>query len=440
MNNGGEPIPGASGEQERGEFRKPIDIKGLSVASEPHPDRNEDSIFQLPEKRAFGVFDGIGGHEAGDKASQLARDRVADHIQNIPEGGTVDQAQEAVRNAFVDANKVVLAQADGNRMGSTAVAGYIWEGQDERKAIIGSVGDSRAYLMRDGKLVQITVDDDLAREAANGNEQEARAMQKKLSDVVDPSQLSAHEQALYQQRNIIKQAIGKEPMTPNMYVVDLQPGDKLLLTSDGITDNLTTAEIEAIIKASENGEATVQQLIEASRASGRKRDDMSAILVDMPSDGKVKSDLPKADNPVQPDVPHVSPGDVVRVRRSSGDIEDDWRFVTVDEKGDAIVIKTEGSQSRKKIIPKAEFSSLNSPKQEPGISDAQDFDQLFQAIDRTGEIKGSQQSFTPDQLRKIIAKVRGGAVIESITSTGGLREKVAELLQMEKIRKDLVNQ
>jgi serine/threonine protein phosphatase PrpC len=396
----GEPIPGASGQQERGEFRKSIDIKGLSVASEKHPERNEDTMLQLPEKRAFGVFDGIGGHAAGDKASQLTSERVAYHMQNIREGGTVHQAQEAIRNALIDANKTVLtqAQAEGNKMGSTAVAGYIWEGQGERKAIIGSVGDSRAYIMREGKLEQITLDDDMVGVAAKGNEQEARALQKRLSETVDPSQLSPVEQGLYAQRNIITQHIGKEQIDPNMHAVDLQPGDKLLLTSDGVSDNLTDKEIATIIGESRDGEAAVRELIEVSKARSRntlhprhKADDMSAVVVDVPSDGKESE-------------------------RAVGS----------------------GVRSEVQVIPREMIDQIIQTRRDSGINGAKDFTELFRGLDGAGELRGSSKTYQADELKQLINDVRSGKKsVESITREGGLRRKVIDLIQVDKVRKDI---
>ena len=158
------------------------------------------------------------------------------------------QIKDAIYNALQDANQCVYnqAQVEKSDMGTTGVVAYIWEGQGKQKAIVGSVGDSRAYIYRRGKVEQITLDDGIVKMVTKDDEQKARVIQARLNNVInpnDPSQLAPEERYLYDKRNLITQAIGTKNIVPNTYVIDLQPGDKLLLASDGVTDNLTDKEI-----------------------------------------------------------------------------------------------------------------------------------------------------------------------------------------------------
>src|SRR5688572_27924196 len=76
--------------EESGESPK-LEISAKSIPSDEHPGRNEDAMFRLPEKRAFGVFDGMGGHADADKASKLANERIAESLEKLPEGISLQQ-------------------------------------------------------------------------------------------------------------------------------------------------------------------------------------------------------------------------------------------------------------------------------------------------------------------------------------------------------------
>lgn len=277
--------------------RARIEIQAKSIASEKHPDRNEDSIFKLPEKNAFGVFDGMGGAAAGDVASRIARDYVEDNLKKIPDGLSLEQTQAFLKKILTEANQKVSDGAAKDSklagMGTTASVVKIWEGQSgELKAVIGNVGDSRAYKMsKDGMLEQITLDDNLSTD--NTPENEAREIQAKLNNIVDPSTLSVLERIFYERRNVITQALGSEFKEARIKVVDISAGDKIIVTCDGIHDNLTDKEIAEVLGKAPNIQKAVEDLVEAARVRSRdkahprsKQDDMSAIVAKVSEEGE----------------------------------------------------------------------------------------------------------------------------------------------------------
>lgn len=364
-----------------------IEIRAKSIPSERHPDRDEDAIFILPERQAFGVFDGMGGYKGGEIASRIARDHVGKSLEKLPDGLLLEQTQSFLSSILKEAHEKILQQARSDpalkEMGTTASIVKVWEGpQGERKAVIGNVGDSRVYIRHaDGLLKQVTLDDNeirqmMIRQIINANE--ARALQSKLNNVTNLSTLNPRERDLYKNRNVIAQALGHANISPRIQVVDIRVGDKLIVTSDGIHDNLTDTEISKILLLSLNNQNAVENLIESSKERSRdanhprsKPDDMSAIVAEIKS----------------------------------------------------------------KSLPLNQLKVIDRPKQEAGVGNARDFTQLFKAIDEKGKIQGTQQTFDPAQLKHLINDVRSGKEsIDGITRSGGLREQVAALIAVDRIR------
>lgn len=267
-----------------------IEIHARSIASSKHPEQNEDSMFMDPEKGIFGVFDGLGGQAAGDKASQIARDIVSKSLQELPKGLTLLQAQEGLYRALIDANLAIHEQrlADYNDMATTASIGMIWnDSKGEKKVTIGNVGDSRVYLLRNGELEQVTLDDSTAY-SISPNEQQARQLQTKFSNVVNPErELTEIELYLFSSRNLISQCLGTVSIKPRITTIDLLPSDMLLVCSDGISDNLTGSEMQTLLNSNPDTNIAVQKLIEASQTRSKSRharakaDDMTALIVEV---------------------------------------------------------------------------------------------------------------------------------------------------------------
>jgi serine/threonine protein phosphatase PrpC len=232
--------------------------------------RNEDSLGLRPDAydaRAaadgylFAVADGMGGAEKGEVASRLAMEALFETYYVRDDDSAPElPAPEALRAAFNAANSLVHGESmklESGMMGTTLVACTIVG----NLAIVGNVGDSRAYLVRDGKLKQITDDHSFV------NEQFKAGV------------LSAEEARTSPQRNIITRAIGHQPrvQSDQFQVGPLQPGDLLLLCSDGLHGMVPEHELLSISDEADLRQAAIDY-VEAANAHGGL-DNITCLLV-----------------------------------------------------------------------------------------------------------------------------------------------------------------
>ena len=217
-------------------------------------EHNEDSfIAQAP---LFVVADGMGGHEAGEVASEIAIRTMADNVPPTPDA-------EALAYAVVMANEAVLRGAqDGTGrpgMGTTMTAALVYDDQ----LVIAQVGDSRAYLLHEGALQRITRDHSL------------------VADLVEQGRLTEEEARVHPQRSVITRALGSDPhMQPDTYRMRVEPGDRLLLCSDGLSSMIDDASIEAILGFNPDPTAACDALVDEALAAGGL-DNVTVIVVDL---------------------------------------------------------------------------------------------------------------------------------------------------------------
>ncbi len=218
---------------------------------------NEDSI-SVDGKLAL-VADGMGGHAAGEVASELA-------VKVIRASFWTDPSTEGLRNAVVQANEAIIADANRNSerlgMGTTIVALGLTRTLDGLLPVVINVGDSRAYQLRDGALKQITKDHSVAEEW------------------VRQGRLTPEEAAVHPSRHQITRTLGIESdLSPDVFPLDAAPGDRILLCSDGLSNELSDNEIAELASAPHTlDEAVANLILEANRHGGR--DNISAVLVE----------------------------------------------------------------------------------------------------------------------------------------------------------------
>jgi len=272
------------------EFKLKIEAGFSSAASESHSERNEDAVLCDKERGIFGVFDGLGGHQAGEVASSIARDCVAQRLRSISENANAEEVEQTMIQALAETNEKIkdeeLKDETLRGMGTTATVVYLTKAGDKNVAVVGHLGDSRAYVFsREKGLNQITLDDGIFRDLVE-DEESAFLLQKKISNAEIIEDLTPEEQTAFKSRNIVKAALGKGEPEIKIYTIPFEAGKSLILTSDGVHDNLTEREIQEILEKFDEADLRARHLIEAAAARSRdqehlraKADDMSAVVV-----------------------------------------------------------------------------------------------------------------------------------------------------------------
>jgi len=235
-------------------------------------ENNEDSLAAVTLNHAsettsqtigvYAVADGMGGHEGGEVASQLAvRTAVRQLMWNVTEADQdmPEPYQQWLESAVDLANRVVREKAheDNKNMGTTLVMAVV-VGNDVH---IANVGDSRAYLISPTRLRQITHDQSL------------------VQKLVDKGEITPEQAANNPNRNVLTQAIGsQENVTVDLFNETLENDESLLLCSDGLWDTLGDEEIIDIVRKAATPHAACQALVDACNVKGAQ-DNIAAVLV-----------------------------------------------------------------------------------------------------------------------------------------------------------------
>lgn len=265
------------------------EMTGSSIGK--HDDRNADAYFMNRNSEVFGVFDGVGSKPGSDRASQLAAQTIEAYLGQV--GKRVPRAigRLAVENALLAAHEAIVTETKGeNSIETTAVVAKMFETPNGVPyMVVGHAGDSRAYRMRGGELDHMTLDH-AHRMPGSKTHGDAMLAQEILSNVTNRAHLSENAAAAFKFRNQIMSTLGSPEQSPIITVkdYDVRSGDRWLLTSDGIHDNLTTEEIESIIDARQENNAIVQALVAAAKERSRdkthlraKRDDITAVIASL---------------------------------------------------------------------------------------------------------------------------------------------------------------
>lgn len=260
-----------------GEIRRPASVS-LAVGSRTDVGQerslNEDSLSTLDQSSVFrsvstplGLFivaDGMGGHEAGDVASKLAistisRQATNDVLTPASSGEPLPALRQWLTAAAQAANRTVYEErkAAGTDMGTTLVMAILVGD----KATIANVGDSRAYLLKEDQIVQVTTDHSL------------------VERLVATGQITPQEALNHPQRNVIYRVIGDKPrLEVDTFERRLAPGEALLLCSDGLSGMVSDEKIHQIWRTSTSPQDACDRLVEAANQAGGE-DNITVVIV-----------------------------------------------------------------------------------------------------------------------------------------------------------------
>jgi serine/threonine protein phosphatase PrpC len=225
---------------------------------------NEDRAFVQEDLNGYVlaiVADGMGGHKAGDIASQMAVDLIQSEMQSIPHGASVEERKDRLKAAVELANEKIFAFASEREnyhgMGTTVVAVLA----DERSVVIGHIGDSRVYRLNSQGIEQLTEDHSL------------------VNELVKSGQITREEAGHHPRRNVLTRALGTESsIEVDVQNISWTSGDTLLLCSDGLSSLIGLEDLTAIVSGEQPLEYKVHQLVEAALEAGGD-DNVSVVLV-----------------------------------------------------------------------------------------------------------------------------------------------------------------
>lgn len=220
---------------------------------------NEDRYAIVPELGLYLVADGMGGHKAGQVASQLASESTIRAIDAL-QGATVSLA-ERLRNAVSSANREIFTAASTKPefagMGTTFV-GLLFAGE---RLALAHVGDSRAYLVRQGRLRRLTDDHSI------------------VAELVRRQEISESDARQHPHRHVLTRALGVRPrIEPDLAEMTPQEDDVFILCSDGLTTHIEDDEIAERVESEEDLEAAAAGLVDAANRAGGV-DNTTVLLV-----------------------------------------------------------------------------------------------------------------------------------------------------------------
>jgi PPM family protein phosphatase len=238
----------------------------VNIGFATHPGRkrrhNEDSYVVEPPM--FAVADGMGGAKAGEVASGLA-------AAALKEGGTDGRSgEERVTQLIQEANRRVFRRANEDRdasgMGTTMTVALVEDG----RVVFGHVGDSRAYLIREGSIEQLTDDHSL------------------VAELVRSGRLTPEEAEAHPQRSVITRAVGTEPdVDVDTFTIEPEERDLFLICSDGLTDMVDDGTIiEAIERHRDDLDEAAKALVGAANRVGGE-DNITVLLVEVGAEAEV---------------------------------------------------------------------------------------------------------------------------------------------------------
>jgi PPM family protein phosphatase len=237
----------------------------FDAAAETHPgqvrDHNEDHHLISPRLALYAICDGMGGHQAGELASEIAVEIIPRSLVNGQSGGP-ESVEKLLTEVLIAAHKAIkeAANIDPARLGMGTTAVLVWAPAPGNVAWVAHVGDSRAYLWRNRQLERLTEDHTW------------------FNQIMRAGTLPANPDE-WPNRHVLSQALGASTsIVPEVSQLTLQAEDMLLLCSDGLTDMLDDAEIAQQLSIAGTPQTISQSLVsEANRRGGK--DNITVVVI-----------------------------------------------------------------------------------------------------------------------------------------------------------------
>lgn len=224
-------------------------------------EQNEDSLIVRPP--LFVVADGMGGHAAGEVASEIAVKTIEELAPNHADAEALGRAVEEANRDIINA---AIAGEGREGMGTTVTAAIL----ERNHLVIAQVGDSRAYLLHNGELTQLTRDHSL------------------MANMIEAGQITPEEARYHPSRSVITRALGNDPDTvPDLYEINVEDGDRLMLCSDGLYSMLEDDEIAAVMRRVSDPQRCASVLVNGAIAAGG-HDNVTVIVADAEGLGQQK--------------------------------------------------------------------------------------------------------------------------------------------------------
>jgi protein phosphatase len=218
---------------------------------------NQDAVYA--GHRLLAVADGMGGMAAGDLASAIAIDTIGPIDGDYPDGKLVDELRRAIDDIGIRIRAAVVEDPTREGMGTTLTALLL--SADGAELALAHVGDSRAYLLRDGVLQQMTKDDTF------------------VQMLVDEGVITADQASSHPRRAVVTQALQGDPVEPAYSTMSPRPGDRWLLCSDGLSNVVREETIGEVLTAAADPDEAARRLVDlACRAGGP--DNITVIVAD----------------------------------------------------------------------------------------------------------------------------------------------------------------
>ncbi len=224
-------------------------------------DQNEDAWLAVPDGWLFAVADGMGGHAAGEVASRVAVETLAEELKGVSPRD-VEAARSELERAVLHAGRRIHEQSarvpERHGMGTTVT---VLQFLEAGRAVLAHVGDSRAYRLREGRLRRLTRDHTWVQQQ------------------MDRGLMSESGARRHPASSVLTRALGTAPqVSPDLSVVDWRPGDVFLLCSDGLTGPVAEADIERTLRESPDPQTAAAALVRLANDRGGP-DNVTAVVV-----------------------------------------------------------------------------------------------------------------------------------------------------------------